>query len=323
MNHLRLNTFHTAAADRAEHWSEINRHHFGGLTVEAMDTGLLEAELSRFDMGDMRIFLIDAPAHHVRRNVRRAPDALDDSYKLVLQLQGRGRIVQSEREFELRPGDWSLYDPRVPYSITNTERTRLLAIQIARERLRSFKVPELHTCQARNSSQLGLSAVLGSFLRSLSEQLISLPDDAAPALCDTVLSLLGSTLSSEQQAQREHAPLPEVMRLRVQQYVHAHLGDETLSIDAIAEAMRCSKRYLHRVFESGAEQLTLERYIWRARLERCKALLAAGQAPERQIADIAFACGFRSNAHFCRLFKAEYGMAPSAWRRAQRAPTRH
>lgn len=319
MNHLRLNTFHTAAADRADHWAEINRHHFGGLSVDAMDTGLLEAELSCFEMGDLRLFVIDAPAHHVRRNPRHVPDALDDSYKLVLQLQGRGRIEQAHRAFDLQAGDWSLYDPRVPYTIGNFERTRLLAIQIPRERLRGFKVPELHTCEARNSSQLGLSAVLGAFLRSLAEQLVSLPDEAAPALCDTVLSLLGSTLSSAQAAQREHAALPEVMRLRVQQYVQAHLGDDELSIDGIAEALRCSKRYLHRVFES--EQMTLERYIWRARLARCKALLTAPQQPERQIAEIAFACGFRSNAHFCRLFKAEYGIAPSAWRRTQR--TRH
>lgn len=321
MNHLRVNTFHTAASDRAEHWADINRCHFGGLSVEAMETGLLEAELSRYELGGLRLFQIEAPPHLVVRNPRHTPDALDDCYKLVLQLQGHARIEQRHRVFDLRAGDWSLYDPRVPYSIGNFERTRLLAIQIPRELLRSFKVPELHTCEARDSAQLGLSAVLGGFLRSLSEQLASLPDEAAPALSETVLSLLGYTLLSEQHQGRAHTTLPGVMKLRVQQYVQAHLGEDDLCIDSIAEAMRCSKRYLHRVYED--EPVTLERYIWRERLARSQLLLAAPAQAERKIADIAFACGFRSNAHFCRMFKAEYGVAPSDWRGQQQQTRPH
>jgi AraC-like DNA-binding protein len=289
MNHLRLSTFHTAASERAEHWADINRHHFGGLTVDAMETGLLEAELSRFEMGGLHVFQISAPAHLVTRNPRHTPDALDDCYKLVLQLQGHARIEQRHRVFNLQPGDWSLYDPRVPYSISNFARTRLLVIQIPRGLLHHAKVPELHTCEARNSAELGVSAVLGSFLRSLSEQLVSLADEAAPALSDTVLSLLGHTLLNEQRQGRSHANLPETMKLRVRQYVQTHLNEETLSIDGIADAMRCSKRYLHRVFED--EPITLERYIWQARLERCRFLLSAAGQPGRDIADIAFACG--------------------------------
>lgn len=319
MNHLRVNTFHTAASERAEHWADINRTHFGGLTVEAMETGLLEAELSRYELGGLRLFEIHAPPHLISRNPRHTPDALDGCYKLVLQLQGHARIEQRHRVFNLQAGDWSLYDPRVPYSITNFARTRLLAIQIPRDLLRNFKVPELHTCEARDSAQLGLSAVLGAFLRSLSEQLAFLPDEAAPALSDTVLSLLGYTLLSEQHQGRVHATLPEVMKLRVQQYVQTHLNEDHLSIDSIAEAMRCSKRYLHRVFED--EPVTLERSIWQARLARCKLLLSAPDQAHRKIGDIAFACGFRSNAHFCRMFKAEYGVAPSGWREQHANPS--
>jgi AraC-like DNA-binding protein len=81
--------------------------------------------------------------------------------------------------------------------------------------------------------------------------------------------------------------------------------------------MRCSERYLFRVFEDDA--LSLERTLWQMRLERCRAQLQEARGPA-SVAEIAFANGFRSPAHFSRLFKAETGLSPRAYRQALGAP---
>lgn len=313
MNFIRQHTRFVPPSQRAECWAEINRANFGELEVDGMDQGLDDAALTCFGVDDLRVFEIEVPAHRVSRSDRHGSDGLDDCYKLLLQLDGRGRIRQRARQFDLRAGDWSLYDPRQPYAIENFERTRLLAVQIPRARLRGFQLAELHTCESPTSGGVGLAAVLGSFLRSMAEQLPNLPDDAAPAVAETVMGLLSATLARRQAEAQEHATLPSVLKARVRQYVHTHWADPALDIAQIAAAMRCSKRHLHRAFDDEAQ--TLDRFIWRTRLAQAhqRLLVADGRPPA--IGLLAAACGFRNAAHFCRLFKDEFGVPPSAVRR--------
>lgn len=318
MDFLRQHTRHASAAERGALWAEINRAHFGELEVDAMDEGLDEAELTLFRLDDLRVYRIAAPPHQVRRSPRHRDDGLDDCLKLLLQLRGQGCIRQRARQFNLRPLDWSLYDPRLPYSIENRERASLLALQIPRHRLSGFAGLDLHTCESPTSGGVGLAAVLGSFLVSMSEQLPTLPEDASPAIAETVLGLLSATLARGRAEAQEHATLPDVLRARVRQYVQTHWADASLNIDQIAGAMRCSKRHLHRAFDDGGP--TLDRYIWLTRLSHARGLLLSGEgAGGAPIGVLAAACGFRTASHFCRLFKAEFGLAPGDVRRGRRA----
>lgn len=143
---------------------------------------------------------------------------------------------------------------------------------------------------------------------SLSEQLPSLPGTTGAALSETILGLIVSTLTAQRDAQGAHVALPAVLRMRVKQYIRGHLADADLSIDRIARELRCSKRYLHRIFEE--EGVTIDRYIWSSRLERCKDALDNARAAKPAISEIAFSWGFSSSAHFCRSFKQRYGMTP-------------
>jgi AraC-like DNA-binding protein len=114
---------------------------------------------------------------------------------------------------------------------------------------------------------------------------------------------------------RRHAgepPLP-AMRRRIVNYVEANLDDPELSIDAIALAIGCSRRYLHKAFGSAPE--TLGEMIWRSRLERCAGQLRGAEMADRSITEIAFAAGFNSSPHFSRLFRARYGTTPREWRK--------
>lgn len=313
MDRFHFSTLTESAADRTQCWERINLMFFGNLGVQCLGVGTLDAELSAYDVGPLRMFRIDAPAHRIWRGSEHRELPSDDYYKLVMQLAGRAQIQQDARAFELRAGDWSLYDPRVPYSITNFERAELLVALLPRAKFKGFKVPNLHTSEAHTSGLLGLSTVFGSFLRSLSEQLPMLPDAVGPAVSETAFGLLASTLSAGQEAAVEYSTLPAVMKLRVRQHVQSHLSEPDLTIDRIALDLRCSKRYLHRIFED--EPCSLDRYIWQARLERCRAVLAAPQAAARSVSEIAFAWGFNSSAHFCRLFKSRWGVSPGEYRR--------
>lgn len=317
MQHVQFSTRDEHPGDRIARWRQINLDYFGNLEVDCLSEGALDAEFAMFTVGELRMFRIEAPMHRIRRSACTGELPCDGMYKLVLQLQGRADIVQSDGSSQLRPGDWSLYDPRVPYSITNHERASLLAVQIPRRLLKSFKVPSLLRCQAQASNVVGLHAVLGSFLCSLSEQLVTLSDGVGQPLSETVVGLVASTLAAYRQDGSEPPTLPGVLKARVKQYVQTHLGEPDLTLDRIAKDMHCSKRYLHRVFED--ERCSLERYIWQARLERCQVALRAPSAARRSVSEVAYQWGFNSSAHFCRLFKSQYGLSPTDFRR-QTAP---
>src|SRR4051794_32533577 len=224
-------------SERLALWGRINQNYFGALGVECLHDGPLDAELDAYRLGPLNMFMIEAPAHRVSRSDTRTELPLDDVFKLVLQIEGLGEIRQRERVFRLHPGDWSLYDPRVPYSITNQAHSRLLAITIPRQQFKGIKMPELHTCEARTSSMRGLYSVLGSFLTSLAEQLPSLPNGVGQPVGDTVLGLLASTLATQKDEGLGTTQITGVFKARVKQYVHAHLADSELSLDLIAQQL--------------------------------------------------------------------------------------
>ena len=114
-----------------------------------------------------------------------------------------------------------------------------------------------------------------------------------------------------QAADQRRSPL-EALRERIVTYIDANLSRSDLSTDEIARHMGCSRRYLHRAFES--EDITLERFVWDRRLERSREALMAGNGAS--ISEIAFACGFNSSAHFSRAFKAKYEVSPRELRDA-------
>jgi AraC-like DNA-binding protein len=313
MQHTHWSTRGVLACERAEAWSSITTRYFGRLRVSSLDDGPLDASLDTFDVGELRMYRIDAPAHRVARDASCGELPSDEFYKLVLQVSGRGIVEQEQRRVVLQPGHWLLYDPRAPYAITNPERCTLLVTQVPRALLAGLRLPGPHAGETGHGNVAGLHGVFGSYLRALSEQLPGLPDGVGQVVSESVMGLLGSTLAEALRRNGEPVPLPTVLKLRVRQYVQTHLSDSDLSIQRIADTMRCSTRYLHRVFED--DDASLERHIWTSRLERAHAALVHEANTNRSAAEIAFACGFKSSAHFCRLFKEHYGITPGTCQR--------
>jgi AraC-like DNA-binding protein len=105
----------------------------------------------------------------------------------------------------------------------------------------------------------------------------------------------------------------EALRERIKQHVAAHLGDPSLTVDAIAQALNCSRRQLYNAFAEEPDGVA--GYILARRLEACRRAFDDRASGQRSITDIAFGFGFQNMAHFSRVFRAHLGMAPSDYRR--------
>ena len=92
--------------------------------------------------------------------------------------------------------------------------------------------------------------------------------------------------------------------------MEAHLAD-AIGLEDLAGVACLSPWHFHRAFRDMTGD-TPHRYVQRRRIERAKALIAAGLP----LAQIAHGCGFASQSHFGEVFKAHTGTTPGQWRRA-------
>jgi transcriptional regulator GlxA family with amidase domain len=90
--------------------------------------------------------------------------------------------------------------------------------------------------------------------------------------------------------------------------------DAALGLQALAEHAGLSPYHFLRTFER-ATGVTPHQYVLRARLRMAAQRLA--DMPDK-IVDIALACGFADLSNFNRAFRAEFGVAPRAYRKRWR-----
>jgi len=106
----------------------------------------------------------------------------------------------------------------------------------------------------------------------------------------------------------------EPRRRYLEAYIDRHL-DSHIHIRDLAALMHLSESRLHRVFRRCFNATPMS-YVTLRRIRRAQRLM---QEPGKKLADIALACGFCDQPHFCRVFKQTVGTSPARWRR-QRSP---
>ena len=105
------------------------------------------------------------------------------------------------------------------------------------------------------------------------------------------------------------AGLSPSARRRVIDMVEAHL-DEALTLDRLAAEARLSTFHFAKMFRISFG-LPPHRYLAARRIERAKLLLRT----EQPLGEVALVCGYGSQSHFNRTFKAATDRTPGEWRR--------
>ncbi len=131
-------------------------------------------------------------------------------------------------------------------------------------------------------------------------------------LVDSALSVLAEAIKRcENYAQARHS-LAEIRLQEVLKFIDVHLSDPKLNAAMVAKACGISSRYLSHLFrQSGTSFSAL---VWDRRLKIANQWLSSTKAGEISIAEIAFRVGFKSPAHFSRLFKRVFKKGPREYR---------
>ncbi|MGM9624862.1 MAG: AraC family transcriptional regulator [Eubacteriales bacterium] len=96
--------------------------------------------------------------------------------------------------------------------------------------------------------------------------------------------------------------------LPIIQYIHHHIRHVTL--DMIAQQFNYNKDYVCRLIHKQTGS-TFQQYLMNLRISHAKFLL---QSTDLSFAEIAWDCGYKSNAYFHRAFRQAVGMTPMQFR---------
>ncbi|HEY6138224.1 MAG TPA: AraC family transcriptional regulator [Thermoanaerobaculia bacterium] len=129
---------------------------------------------------------------------------------------------------------------------------------------------------------------------------------AAMAVEGLTLELVAAFVRTERAAASDAPPA----WLRAARDAVRESSDETLSLAELAAKSGRHPVHLAREFRRyfGTSVGAYRRHL---RLERAEAMLRTSA----EVTEVALACGFASHSHFCRAFKAAYGLTPSQFRR--------
>jgi len=94
----------------------------------------------------------------------------------------------------------------------------------------------------------------------------------------------------------------------VQQLIQQHASEEDMNIDWLVARSGFSRRYLFKLFHDAP--LSLNQFIFRSRLELAYRSLTDPALLQLPLNDIALSCGFKSQAHFSRLFRQQFSITP-------------
>ena len=144
----------------------------------------------------------------------------------------------------------------------------------------------------------------------------SLAEPIRMALLRALLCALKECIGEHPTTQRTLG-IVEQRTAEVEQYIRMHLSDPSLSADKVAAGCGISQRYLAHLMHE--RQSTFSDFLWKNRLPHARDNLIAPGLRHRTIADVVFMSGFKSAAHFCRMFRAVYGCTPSEYRLANRS----
>lgn len=297
-------------------YGEIVRREFYDGDLDADETEHLDFTFQKaldYPMGLLRVFSRTGISYrrnlsHIRRNkigVRVIWFVKHGTLKIVRSNQsctagaGECAILDSNAPFHARAivGDEGIFEAVQAVVPAHLFLTHLPS---ALEFASSFKIsPEDRQVVVK---LLGLLFDEGDHLsRSASEYLVH-----------AFLETISEYISQVSDGQIQRLKVVEKRLADIQNYISRNLTNPDLSYDEVAAKCGISPRYLCHLLK--ANNTSFSHLMWSQRLPKARDWLVSAPLHDYPIHEIAFMAGFKSAAHFSRMFKSTYGYTPKEFR---------
>jgi AraC-like DNA-binding protein len=149
-------------------------------------------------------------------------------------------------------------------------------------------------------------------LTMLFEQDGEIDPDIAEQLVQTLLSGVGRTIGRIAGEAPPRETIADRRIADITRTINQHFANPDLNAPMVADACGISLRYLCHVLRKKG--LSFSQIVWDRRLGTARDWLREEKMRHHAINEIAYLCGFKSSAHFSRMFKSRYGIGPRDYR---------
>ncbi|MGC1457851.1 MAG: helix-turn-helix domain-containing protein [Steroidobacteraceae bacterium] len=300
---------------RLEFWNDAACESLTQQLAEPLNPHTFSGRLIRGDIGDLRFVEFNSDAAVVRHSRAHIARSGGTHYLIRFQLGRESVCSQGGEEVRLRVGDFSLCDTARPYQLVFNDPVSILTLRVAKNVLQRYVGSPEYLVNVAVSGSSGAGALASRVIREIwNSSDIALAPGVASRCANVVLELIASAYVDVGRSRVDRSSLGSALRLRIMDFIDQALCDPDLSPAVVAQALKISRRHVHRLFAEQEGSVT--QYILRRRLEKCRAALTDPLLAGLSLTHICSEYGFRSLPHFSRLFRDQYGMAPRDYRRA-------
>jgi AraC-like DNA-binding protein len=164
-------------------------------------------------------------------------------------------------------------------------------------------------------------AIVEKILTHVFEDDGGLPDDTVRTLVETAFTVVGHAVRGEREALPPRQTVVEKRLQDVMRFIEVHLSDPNLSVAMVARGCGISPRYLSSLLKQNATSFS--QLMWDRRLEQARHCISRSDPRDISISAIAYDVGFKSPAHFSRMFKRTFHVNPSNYRSSAAQGARH
>lgn len=209
----------------------------------------------------------------------------------------------------LERGHQALIDTDTPFRLELDSDSDLLTLRFARESVGLGAVRLSRVVNAPLRRDLPDATVVAGYLDALGAHIDELDDLTRHRYVKAARELVEALLQSAAPPTSLH----EDLRERIDRFIEENISDPQLAPERIAAAHFISVRQLHALFRD--QGLTVGALVRSRRLERCHDELSDPASAHLPVATIAARHGLIDAAQFSRMFRRQFGVAPSAVRR--------
>lgn len=245
---------------------------------------------------------------------------VDRRCELLHVVQGEVRVITNRGRMSAGPGDVLLIPSGVPHRDQFNLRTGLEVFMVSfhwqLEKRYFAQVPWQKLPLTTPSARLEVSNLLGHLKTDFAGRMTVNQLLTQIHLLSVLLRILTEVLRERQRpptrtggnaAKTRHRWLMDQAR----QYLQAHY-QESVTLDAIADALRVSPYHLSHVF-SQESRFSLFEYLTHLRMEQARQLLSQGRM---NVSEVAFAVGYDDSNYFSKAYRRHFGQSPRTTLRA-------